>query len=255
MFGNPQSRPAQVPAKFRGSALVFIVGLALTSCSATAKDEPQPAAAALVETSSPSPSVMSSTECDIEDAQQIFNEEIFFCTEGEDGALVWMDLDEHDRAIAAIAAEKAVKEAAAVKAAEAKKAEEAKIKKAAEEKAAADEAAAKRAAEAEVAANKAAAAAYDNCSDAADDGKFNIPSGAPGYGPHLDRDGDGIACESSGGSVQAPVQQPAQPVQPAPSVYYSNCSAARAAGAAPVYANQAGYGSHLDRDGDGVGCE
>lgn len=38
-------------------------------------------------------------------------------------------------------------------------------------------------------------------------------------------------------------------------VYYKNCTAARAAGAAPVYAGQPGYASHLDRDGDGVGCE
>jgi len=38
-------------------------------------------------------------------------------------------------------------------------------------------------------------------------------------------------------------------------VYYENCAAARAAGAAPVYAGDPGYGRHLDRDGDGVGCE
>lgn len=36
---------------------------------------------------------------------------------------------------------------------------------------------------------------------------------------------------------------------------YPNCSAARAAGAAPVYIGSPGYGPHLDRDGDGVGCE
>jgi hypothetical protein len=36
---------------------------------------------------------------------------------------------------------------------------------------------------------------------------------------------------------------------------YANCSAARAAGAAPVHRGEAGYGSHLDRDNDGVGCE
>ena len=36
---------------------------------------------------------------------------------------------------------------------------------------------------------------------------------------------------------------------------FANCSAARAAGAAPVRRGQAGYGSHLDSDGDGVGCE
>lgn len=39
------------------------------------------------------------------------------------------------------------------------------------------------------------------------------------------------------------------------SVSYANCSAARAAGAAPVYRGDPGYGSHLDRDNDGVGCE
>ncbi|MFI8771874.1 DUF1524 domain-containing protein [Gordonia sp. NPDC062954] len=39
------------------------------------------------------------------------------------------------------------------------------------------------------------------------------------------------------------------------SVYYANCSAVRAAGAAPIYAGQPGYSSKLDRDGDGVACE
>ncbi|MGA0607963.1 excalibur calcium-binding domain-containing protein [Phenylobacterium sp. VNQ135] len=38
-------------------------------------------------------------------------------------------------------------------------------------------------------------------------------------------------------------------------VYYPNCAAARAAGAAPVRRGDPGYGSHLDRDGDGKGCE
>ncbi|WP_349303983.1 excalibur calcium-binding domain-containing protein [Rhodococcus sp. Q] len=36
---------------------------------------------------------------------------------------------------------------------------------------------------------------------------------------------------------------------------YANCSAVRAAGAAPIYAGQPGYSSKLDRDGDGVACE
>lgn len=39
------------------------------------------------------------------------------------------------------------------------------------------------------------------------------------------------------------------------SVFYRNCTAARAAGAAPVRAGNPGYGKHLDRDGDGIGCE
>jgi len=38
-------------------------------------------------------------------------------------------------------------------------------------------------------------------------------------------------------------------------VYYQNCDAARAAGAAPVHRGDPGYGAHLDRDGDGTACE
>ena len=49
-------------------------------------------------------------------------------------------------------------------------------------------------------------------------------------------------------SVQS---QPEQPQQ----AHYKNCAAVRAAGRAPIYAGQPGYGSHLDRDGDGVACE
>lgn len=47
----------------------------------------------------------------------------------------------------------------------------------------------------------------------------------------------------------------APPPEVADNVYYPNCSAARAAGAAPVYADEPGYSRRLDRDGDGVGCE
>ena len=37
--------------------------------------------------------------------------------------------------------------------------------------------------------------------------------------------------------------------------YYANCAAVRAARAAPIRYGDPGYASHLDRDGDGVGCE
>ncbi|OAH53853.1 hypothetical protein AWH48_11315 [Domibacillus aminovorans] len=53
-------------------------------------------------------------------------------------------------------------------------------------------------------------------------------------------------------------QEPVVVEEPEPqqeSVYYDNCSDARAAGAAPVYQGEPGYGSHLDRDGDGIGCD
>ena len=45
------------------------------------------------------------------------------------------------------------------------------------------------------------------------------------------------------------------PPPPSASVYYANCTAARAAGAAPIYAGEPGYSHKLDRDGDGVACE
>ncbi len=40
-----------------------------------------------------------------------------------------------------------------------------------------------------------------------------------------------------------------------PVVYYKNCTAARAAGVTPLHRGDPGYGSHLDRDNDGVACE
>ncbi|NJK59258.1 MAG: excalibur calcium-binding domain-containing protein [Oscillatoriales cyanobacterium SM2_1_8] len=36
---------------------------------------------------------------------------------------------------------------------------------------------------------------------------------------------------------------------------FSSCAEARAAGSAPVRRGDPGYGSHLDRDNDGIGCE
>ena len=40
-----------------------------------------------------------------------------------------------------------------------------------------------------------------------------------------------------------------------PSIYYSRCAEARAAGAAPLRVGEPGYRSELDADGDGVACE
>lgn len=53
-----------------------------------------------------------------------------------------------------------------------------------------------------------------------------------------------------------PEPTPAPVLAPAPAAtYYQNCTAVRAAGAAPLYAGSPGYSSKLDRDGDGVACE
>jgi hypothetical protein len=60
--------------------------------------------------------------------------------------------------------------------------------------------------------------------------------------------------------VPAPAPAPAPAPVPAPApdpagAYYANCSAAKAAGAAPLYAGEPGYRAALDRDHDGVACE
>ncbi|MFF2412636.1 excalibur calcium-binding domain-containing protein [Streptomyces sp. NPDC058092] len=39
------------------------------------------------------------------------------------------------------------------------------------------------------------------------------------------------------------------------SAYYASRTASRTAGAAPIDTGEPGYGRHLDRDGDGIGCE
>ena len=67
-------------------------------------------------------------------------------------------------------------------------------------------------------------------------------------GCHNDRKNGGRHCHR--GNPAALVTQ-----TPSGRIYYPICAAARAAGAAPVRRGQPGYGTHLDRDADGVGCE
>jgi hypothetical protein len=49
----------------------------------------------------------------------------------------------------------------------------------------------------------------------------------------------------------APAPRPAQPA----GVVYANCTAARAAGVAPLHRGEPGYSTTLDRDRDGIACE
>lgn len=69
-------------------------------------------------------------------------------------------------------------------------------------------------------------------------------------GCHNDRRNGGYHCHRGGAARPST----ARPVRMASSAF-RNCSAARAAGAAPVRSGDPGYGRHLDRDGDGIGCE
>ncbi|MFE5969443.1 excalibur calcium-binding domain-containing protein [Streptomyces sp. NPDC056463] len=100
-------------------------------------------------------------------------------------------------------------------------------------------------------------AIYPNCDAARAAGAAPVRRGDVGYGSHLDRDGDGVGCEpySGGGSGGSTSGSGSGGSGGGSSTYYANCSAARDAGAAPVRRGDPGYGRHLDRDGDGVGCE
>ncbi|WOF41723.1 excalibur calcium-binding domain-containing protein [Sphingopyxis indica] len=72
-------------------------------------------------------------------------------------------------------------------------------------------------------------------------------------GCHNDRRNGGRHCHRAP-SAPAPRAERPQRLS-GPSRAFPNCSAARAAGAAPVRRGDPGYGQHLDRDNDGIGCE
>lgn len=88
------------------------------------------------------------------------------------------------------------------------------------------------------------------------------PGGLNKEGCHNDRRNGGYHCHragASGTSHREPARQsldgtPAR-VAPADRRAFRNCDEARAAGAAPVRRGDPGYGPHLDRDNDGIGCE
>lgn len=75
--------------------------------------------------------------------------------------------------------------------------------------------------------------------------------GLNAQGCHNDRRNGGYHCHRGGGASGA--MRPARLASS--SSVFANCSAARAAGAAPVRSGDPGYSRRLDRDGDGVGCE
>jgi len=80
------------------------------------------------------------------------------------------------------------------------------------------------------------------------------PGGLNSEGCHNNRKTGDYHCHRSGGSAAAAPLQQRQSFA-AVGGAFRNCTEARAAGAAPVRRGDRGYGPHLDRDGDGVGCE
>jgi hypothetical protein len=52
-----------------------------------------------------------------------------------------------------------------------------------------------------------------------------------------------------------PTPPAALPSQPSVDVYYENCTAARAAGTAPILIGEPGYRKALDGDGDSIAIE
>ncbi|MGH8052560.1 MAG: excalibur calcium-binding domain-containing protein [Stenotrophomonas sp.] len=93
------------------------------------------------------------------------------------------------------------------------------------------------------------------------------PGGLNKDGCHTNRSTGDYHCHRGSASPAprsnfnaAPTQAPAPArIAPAGSAgghrVFANCTEARAAGAAPVRRGDPGYGSHLDRDNDGIGCE
>jgi hypothetical protein len=177
-------------------------------------------------TPTPTATNPANSTCSTAAATQKYSNQTLTCTMGADQRLVWMTEADSKRVLAEkAAAEKAAAEKAAAEkaAAEQAAAAQAAAEKAAAEKAAADQAAAEQAAAAQAAAAQAAAeqAARDaaarqavpapapapaapapssvyfgSCADAKAAGAAPLYSGQPGYRAGLDRDRDGVACES-----------------------------------------------------------
>jgi hypothetical protein len=78
------------------------------------------------------------------------------------------------------------------------------------------------------------------------------PGGLNAEGCHNNRKTGGYHCHRGQSSTPSNAMRA---VSSSGRREFANCSQARAAGAAPVRVGDPGYGRHLDRDGDGVGCE
>lgn len=77
-------------------------------------------------------------------------------------------------------------------------------------------------------------------------------------GCHRERKTGNYHCHGGGSASPSNALVPRSGLTPTASGKagaYVNCAEARAAGDVPVRRGDLGYGPHLDRDNDGVGCE
>ncbi|WP_244925082.1 excalibur calcium-binding domain-containing protein [Actinomyces bowdenii] len=82
-----------------------------------------------------------------------------------------------------------------------------------------------------------------------------IYSPVPPAQPEPEAQAPDAAAPLVGQEQQAAAEPEPEPEPESGGAYYPNCAAARAAGAAPLYAGDPGYRSGLDRDNDGIACE
>lgn len=85
------------------------------------------------------------------------------------------------------------------------------------------------------------------------DAMARVLSGCPGQGLPRDEGSPLGGGPERTASPQTAVPKPV-PLAGTPTSY-ANCTAVRQAGHAPIRRGEPGYAAHLDRDGDGVGCE
>lgn len=211
-------------ALFIVSTIVF--GLSLPT--ETSKVQPFADTAASAPTQEPTLASYVDQPCEADHLVMTQGGESNYCDKNDSGAFIWVGQMAHDQAVAK-AAERAEKKAAA----EAKAKEEAAKKKAAAKKAAQEKAAAEAKAKKEAERKEEAAAAAKEA--AAEQAAVDA---AARELAEQRAEAESFTEDTAGSSA-----------------YYANCTAVRAAGAAPIYSGDPGYSRKLDRDGDGVGCE
>ena len=100
-----------------------------------------------------------------------------------------------------------------------------------------------------------------NCTEASARGLSNIDANSPHYSEHLDRDKDGVGCEtkatgtSGSGTTSTTGGKQAAAADTSTDDKPDNCTEARARGLNNIKAGSEHYSGHLDRDKDGVACE